>query len=361
MQGKGKAKSARPGTSRTTARVLAILALSTLAVLSFLRFHSGRVATMATRTAPPDSSGAAAASKPALRSRMNRFDKLQAWLRNDCGAVFPDLEVREYSPSARGVHVKKDVGDVPVGRQILSIPMKCIITEETGKTTELGQIIAKTPKLESVDRNIYVLLAYILESREGGTSFFQPYYDILPAGMDNFPIFWSDALLAKMKGSDIVGLIRERKEDMRKNYMRLCDAAPAFGRFSLNDFLWARTIVGSRNFRIFAVDEKSGKKKAYTAMVPYADMLNHERPKVTSWTFSESQRAFVITSTLGMKGGQQVMDSYGKKTNSRCVCARIFDGVISYMWWRLNAEVLGGRGSECAYLTSRVLADGARR
>ena len=46
-------------------------------------------------------------------------------------------------------------------------------------------------------------------------------------------------------------------------------------------------------------------------------MLNHFRPRETSWTFDNGQQAFTMTSLRALTGQQQVMDSYGKKCNSK--------------------------------------------
>merc|ERR1711991_1255757 len=52
-------------------------------------------------------------------------------------------------------------------------------------------------------------------------------------------------------------------------------------------------------------------------MVPWSDMLNHYRPRETSWTFSDAQQSFIMTSLKKLQKGQQIMDSYGKKCNSK--------------------------------------------
>ena len=46
-------------------------------------------------------------------------------------------------------------------------------------------------------------------------------------------------------------------------------------------------------------------------------MLNHFRPRETSWTFDNSQQGFTMTSLKSLSSGQQIMDSYGKKCNSK--------------------------------------------
>ena len=91
----------------------------------------------------------------------------------------------------------------------------------------------------------------------------------------------------------------------------VCRVALEFSKmYSFEEFLSYRTAVGSRNFGIIVDGVK------LTAMVPYADMLNHFRPRETSWTFN-NQGAFVITSLKKLVAGQQVMDPYGKKCNSK--------------------------------------------
>ena len=69
--------------------------------------------------------------------------------------------------------------------------------------------------------------------------------------------------------------------------------------------------VCSRNFGIVVDGIRT------SAMVPYADMLNHFRPRETKWTYEASRRAFTITSLMHIGPGAQVYDSYGQKCNHR--------------------------------------------
>jgi len=61
-------------------------------------------------------------------------------------------------------------------------------------------------------------------------------------------------------------------------------------------------------------------------LVPYADMLNHKKPREvaggkdeceTKWTFDDPRKGFTITSLRTIQRGDQVYDSYGRKCNSR--------------------------------------------
>ena len=48
-------------------------------------------------------------------------------------------------------------------------------------------------------------------------------------------------------------------------------------------------------------------------MVPYADMLNHYRPRETKWQFEDECQGFTIIALNGIGGSAQVYDSYGQK------------------------------------------------
>ena len=61
--------------------------------------------------------------------------------------------------------------------------------------------------------------------------------------------------------------IRQRQKAFIEDYNTIIDVCPEFKQWSLKDFLWARTIVGSRNFGI----DIGGVNR--TAMVPLSDML----------------------------------------------------------------------------------------
>merc|ERR1712205_274204 len=69
--------------------------------------------------------------------------------------------------------------------------------------------------------------------------------------------------------------------------------------------------VCSRNFGLVV----NGLRTA--AMVPYADMLNHYRPRETKWQFEDSCQAFTITTLRRIGIGAQIYDSYGQKCNHR--------------------------------------------
>lgn len=239
----------------------------------------------------------------------DRFRDFENWLLKN-GAEFSDLYLKRYTGDVRGVHAKRDIGSY---KCVLSIPAACLITDHMGRTeTELGRTLFEGNSSANLSTpNLIAVIVYILTTREDPDHFFQPYYKILPKDYTNFPIFWDDEKLAWLEGSPLIDDIMERKHNMRSDYEEVCRICPEFKRFSFEEFLEVRTAVGSRNFGIVVNGEKR------TAMVPYADMLNHYRPRETSWTFENSKNAFTISSICNLRAGQQVMDSYGKKCNSK--------------------------------------------
>ncbi|TMW67933.1 hypothetical protein Poli38472_007605 [Pythium oligandrum] len=234
-------------------------------------------------------------------------EELIKWLEHN-NADSRKLALREYAPEVRGVHSKKVL--VP-GERILVIPKKCLITVEMGKMTEIGQKLL-AHNLEFVaPKHIFLMMFLLTDMERIEESFYRPYYNTLPKTLQNMPIFWSDDELSWLTGSYIIQQIQERKAAIRKDYDAICRVDPTFSRFSLERFSWARMIVCSRNFGL-TID---GIKTA--ALVPFADMLNHYRPRETSWTFDQSLDAFTITSLGTISAGSQVYDSYGRKCNHR--------------------------------------------
>lgn len=77
------------------------------------------------------------------------------------------------------------------------------------------------------------------------------------------------------------------------------------------EFMWARMCVCSRNFGLVI----NGIRTA--ALVPFADMLNHYRPRESKWQFDDTLQGFTITAVQKISVGAQVYDSYGQKCNHR--------------------------------------------
>lgn len=106
-------------------------------------------------------------------------------------------------------------------------------------------------------------------------------------------------------------VITDKIKDIATDYNTICTEVPEFRQFSLKEYSEMRMMVCSR---IFGISINGVKTDGFVA---YADMLNHQRPKETQWSYSDEREGFIIEATDDIKRGQQVYDSYGKKCNTR--------------------------------------------
>ncbi len=237
----------------------------------------------------------------------DKFVVFERWLLNS-GAKFSKLELRDYGDEVRGCHATCPVEEDEI---IIEIPLKCLITVEMGQETDVGQKILSSNIELDAPKHIFLMVFMLLDMKDT-SSFFRPYYDILPPTLSNMPIFWEPQELAYLQGSFLLTQIEERKQAIEADYYAICNIAPEFKRLAtLDEFKWARMCVCSRNFGLII----NGLRTA--ALVPYADMLNHYRPRETKWQFDHHLQGFTIVSMQSIGCGMQVYDSYGQKCNHR--------------------------------------------
>ena len=239
----------------------------------------------------------------------DKFGMFERWLLAN-GATFPKLELQQLGEDAemRGCYSNDGIAD---DETIISIPLKCLITVEMGKSTSVGQAILSSGVELDAPKHIFLMLFMLLD-RKKPDSFFKPYYDILPPTLSNMPIFWSEEEIDLLKGSYVQIQVSDRRLAIESDYNTICEIAPLFrSQVTLEEFGWARMCVCSRNFGIHV----NGLRTA--ALVPYADMLNHLRPRETKWQFEDTVQAFTVSSLMPLGSGKEIFDSYGQKCNHR--------------------------------------------
>ena len=235
---------------------------------------------------------------------MNNYERFLNWAKEN-GATLSDLSLHQYDNNERGVHTK---GGIRKGKTIVGIPLKLIIHDGICEKTEYGKIIKKNSRLFK-NLQILLVMVYILETNKKD-NFYKPYYDILPRNVENFPIFWSKNDILMLGGSNLINEIITRQNHIMNDYNNMCKIIPVFKeKYSPRDFIWARTIVGSRNFGI-DIDNVHR-----VAMVPISDMLNHDNDPDVKWFFDNKLRQFRMVSNRYLKTKKAVTDTYGRKSN----------------------------------------------
>jgi histone-lysine N-methyltransferase SETD3 len=221
-------------------------------------------------------------------------------------SFFPKLEIHFYSDEYRGVIAKSFIQKDEI---IMTIPKECLISLETALNTEMGKEIGKFMHKELNSPKHCLLSAFLLENLKSEKWKF--YFDLLPKDFSNFPIFYTEKELEYLKGSPFLNQIYEKKVDMKSDYEKICYYIPSFKQYSYQEFSEARMLISSRIFGISIGEYKTD------VLAPFADLLNHKRPRQTQWYYDDVINAFVIQAIEDIQEGSEIFDSYGKKTNAR--------------------------------------------
>ncbi len=221
-------------------------------------------------------------------------------------AYFPKLEIHFYSDEYRGVCAKSKIVKEEI---IMTIPKECLISLELAMETNIGKEIGKFMYSELNSPKHCLLSAFLLTEEKSEKWKF--YFDLLPKDFSNFPIFYTEKELEYLKGSPFLNQVLDKKIDMKIDYEKICFYIPSFSQFSYQKFCEARMMISSRIFGIQMGENKTD------VLAPFADLLNHKRPRQTQWYYDNMLESFVIQAIEDINEGSEIFDSYGKKTNSR--------------------------------------------
>ena len=221
-------------------------------------------------------------------------------------SFFPKLKIHFYTNNYRGVLAKKNIMKNEV---IMTTPKECLISLETVLETEYGKKIGEFMYKELYSPKHCLLTSFLLYEEKNPK--YKYYFDLLPNDFSNFPIFYTQEELDLLKGSPFLKQISTKKDDIKYDYNKLCEHISDFNQFSFLKFCQARILISSR---IFGIQMKN---KKTDVLVPFADLLNHKRPKQTQWYYDDSIESFVIQAIENIEEGNEIFDSYGKKTNAR--------------------------------------------
>lgn len=154
------------------------------------------------------------------------------------------------------------------------VPLPLIITLEMAFKSPIGKLMyEKGLRQRLISPKHSFLGTYLLQERKKDPPPFAEYLDILPKSLSDFPIFFTEDEKAWLKGSPFLDQVNEKVEDIKIDYNLICKEVPEFKQFSIKEYSEVRMIVSSR---IFGISVNGVKTDGF---VPYADMLNHKRPR----------------------------------------------------------------------------------
>ena len=105
---------------------------------------------------------AVAAATPKQDDEVDAEDKFSLfldWLRTN-GGSHDQLTLQKYADEMRGVHAAHDI--VP-DETICTIPLKCLITVEMGKATEVGRKVSMHNLQLDAPKHVYVMLFMLMD------------------------------------------------------------------------------------------------------------------------------------------------------------------------------------------------------
>jgi SET domain/Rubisco LSMT substrate-binding len=229
-------------------------------------------------------------------------ERLSSWL-IEAGGHHEYLEIRELR-GMRGVVATRPIAR---DRPLVQIPRSLLVNARTA-LERLADRQLRVTELEAAGE-LSQLAAWLLVEQRDASSTFQPYFDALPRSFPHVPIHASPADLALLDGSLAGAMLDHLRATLHADHAQLVAEVPWFRSFGFDDFVWARLSVVSRNFRL--------KMEGHDArvLVPFVDMLNHERGPNARWEYDAEGQAFRLIAQRDYRPGEEVCCDYGRKPN----------------------------------------------
>ena len=217
----------------------------------------------------------------------------------------------------RGLLARESMTD---GELMMTIPLELCLTKKVAKE-KLGSIVT-----DDMDEYIAIALLLMSEKGKGAQSLWKAYFDVLPDAEEVYPAFiWSEAELALLEGSPTFSAAKSLQmklktefELLKSNVFERYPSQFPSGQFSFELFQWAFIMLFSRAARLTS---KLGGEEL--ALVPYADLMNHNPYSNTYIDAQRSGVAFIskteevaVYADRPYKKFEQVFINYGEKGNA---------------------------------------------
>ncbi|RLN89786.1 hypothetical protein BBJ28_00010634 [Nothophytophthora sp. Chile5] len=163
---------------------------------------------------------------------------------------------------------------LPRDHVTLEVPFKLTMSAESAVQSDLAPVWRKYPEIPPDE----LLALHLMHERgKGSTSFFAPFIASLPREFD-LPVFWSDAELLELKGTNVLLLTQMMRRQLERDFEGIHEPIAAefpeifaaLPKLTLDDYTWAMSVIWSRAFGA----TKNG--KYMHVLCPAMDMFNHD-------------------------------------------------------------------------------------
>ena len=161
------------------------------------------------------------------------------------------------------------------GDVVIFIPQTLIISESKIIHNPINQkIISNTKFSENLNSLQHTLgQVWLTEAMNEPNSSLKPFLDILPEDVSEFPIMFGQEEKNLLQGSNLLVIIEKTYSEIKDDYDLLCEIPSFKTNISWTNFLKTRMLIQSR---IFSYEKGS---ETCMSMVPFADLLNHDKPR----------------------------------------------------------------------------------
>jgi hypothetical protein len=199
------------------------------------------------------------------------------------------------------------------GSVLVHVPEKLLISPPKALASDIGDILSGCDGLFLSDDDLMLTLFLLWQRHLGAASFWAAYLRALPTPTSI--LNWTAEQLVQLQDAQLVAKARSRESAMRNKHTRMLAALQEHfpqrlppSALGYPAFRWAWMTVQARAF---------GRRLPWTALVPFADSLNHSNTPV-KYDFNESgNSAFRLFSSggPGIAAGAEVFNSYGRRSN----------------------------------------------
>ncbi|KAA0059211.1 ribulose-1,5 bisphosphate carboxylase/oxygenase large subunit N-methyltransferase [Cucumis melo var. makuwa] len=233
---------------------------------------------------------------------------LQKWL-SESGLPDQKMSIQRVDVGERGLVALKNVRK---GEKLLFVPPSLVISAESEwSCPEAGEVL----KRNSVPDWPLIATYLISEASLMKSSRWSNYISALPRQPYSLLYWTREELDRYLEASEIRERAIERITNVVGTYndlrVRVFSKHPELFPeevFNIETFKWSFGILFSRLVRLPSMDGK-------VALVPWADMLNHNCEVETFLDYDKASQGVVFTTDRAYQPGEQVFISYGKKSN----------------------------------------------
>ncbi|KAI8637666.1 hypothetical protein BD408DRAFT_353314 [Parasitella parasitica] len=258
------------------------------------------------------------------------------WLQDNGATLCKNIAIKDFRSegAGRGVIATKDIKE---GELLFSLPRSILLSPST---SSISKIAGLDKALADINGWTPLIITMMYESQRDN-SIWKPYFDILPRQFST-PMFWEEADLKELEGSDILAKIgkSEAEETFNNDVKPIIESYPHIFNsevhnlelfhicgslimaYSFNDELQNTDKNTSANEESDEHEEEDedeheeeNEGQNVIVMVPMADMLNHKTGFNNARLFHEPD-SLQMRAIKDIKQGEQIYNTYGDLCNA---------------------------------------------